>query len=88
MPPAKDCNRYLDPQQGDQFRGDGHTRHVLKRDGAMLLISCAKTRYWMRVDRWQKWCQQSEAVVRVRSRSRCSHPGLGHMEHSCEALAG
>jgi hypothetical protein len=50
-----------DPQQGDQLRGDGHTRHVLKRDGAMLLISGGMTRYWMRVDRWQRWCEKSGA---------------------------
>ena len=49
----------IDPQPGDVFRGGGVVRRVLKREGGKLLIATGLTHYWMRVDTWQKWCEQS-----------------------------
>jgi hypothetical protein len=38
-------------------------RRVLKHAGDKLLIQSEHTRYWVRVDRWQRWCQQGSAEI-------------------------
>ena len=50
-----------DPQQGDELRGGGQSRRVIRREGERVLINSRNTRYWMRVDRWQAWCEKSGA---------------------------
>lgn len=52
------------PQPGDELRGDGQSRRVIRLDGDRVLISGPQKRYWMRVDRWQAWCQKSGAVAK------------------------
>lgn len=56
-------DRRIDPQPGDEVRGSAIMRHVLKREGGDLLIESEHTRYWMRLDRWQEWCEKSGAVA-------------------------
>jgi hypothetical protein len=53
----------IDPQPGDELRGGYYMRRVLKREGAKLLVESGLTHYWMRVDSWQKWCEQSGAEI-------------------------
>jgi hypothetical protein len=53
----------IDPRPGDQLRCGAITRRVLKHDGGKLLIQSEYTRYWMRVDTWHKWCEQSGAEI-------------------------
>ena len=52
-----------DPQPGDELpqqRRD--SAHVFKREGEKLLIRDGpRTRYWMHVDRWREWCNNSRA---------------------------
>jgi hypothetical protein len=36
---------------------------MIRREGDRLLIQSLDTRYWMRVDRWQKWFEETEAVT-------------------------
>jgi hypothetical protein len=48
-----------DPQPGDMLRGNLIFRRVIKREGEKVLIQSEHTRYWMRVERWQLWCEQS-----------------------------
>ncbi len=52
-----------DPQPGDELRGDGVSRRVFQRNGERVLIVGPGTRYWMRLDRWQAWCEKSRAEV-------------------------
>ena len=52
-----------DPRPGDEVRSGTIMRRVIKRDGMELLIQTEHTRYWVRVDRWQRWCQQGGAKV-------------------------
>ena len=56
-------NPRTDPQPGDELRGVTIIRRVIKREGEELLIQSEHTRYWVRVDRWQRWCQRDDAVV-------------------------
>lgn len=53
----------IDPQPGDELRGVTIIRRVIKREGGKLLIQSEHTRYWVRLDRWQRWCQQGGAEV-------------------------
>jgi hypothetical protein len=50
-----------DPQPGDELRGNGQIRRVVIREGNRLLVEGPRTRYWMRLDRWQEWCEKSRA---------------------------
>ena len=52
-----------DPQPGDEVRSGTIMRRVVKREGGELLIQSEHTRYWVRIDRWQRWCQQGGAEV-------------------------
>lgn len=53
----------IDPQPGDELRGNGQIRCVVKREGDRVSIEGPGTRYWMRLDRWQAWCEKSSAVA-------------------------
>ena len=53
----------FDPQPGDELRCIAIMRRVVKREGGELLIQSEHTRYWVRLDRWQHWCQQAGAEV-------------------------
>lgn len=50
-----------DPQPGDEMRGGCYIRKVVRREGDKVLIEGFNGRYWMRVDRWQEWCEKSGA---------------------------
>jgi hypothetical protein len=50
-----------DPQPGDELQSNGVIRGVFKREGEKLLIDGPRTRYWMRVDHWREWCNNSRA---------------------------
>lgn len=56
-------NPRVDPESGDELRGSGQIRRVIKREGDMLLIDGGRRRYWMSLDRWQEWCEKSSAVA-------------------------
>ena len=56
-------NPRIDPQPGDEVRNGTIMRRVIKRDGRELLIQTEHTRYWVRVDRWQRWCEQGGADI-------------------------
>jgi hypothetical protein len=53
----------IDPQPGDELRSGTIMQREIKRDGRELLIQTEHTRYWVLVDRWQRWCQQGGAAV-------------------------
>jgi hypothetical protein len=56
----------FDPQAGDTLRAGAVVRSVLKREDDKLLIENFATgfnHFWMRVDTWQKWCEQRGTVV-------------------------
>ena len=59
----------IDPQPGDEVRDIGIIRRVVRREGEKLLIQGLRT-YWMRVDTWQKWCEQSGAEAVSSGKSR------------------
>src|SRR6266404_6221721 len=50
-----------DPQPGDVLSRDGTSRRVIKRDGERVFVSGGMPRYWMRMNRWRKWCAQGDA---------------------------
>jgi hypothetical protein len=52
-----------DPQPGDELRDTGQIRRVVKREGERILVEGPRTRYWMRLDRWRRWCEKSGAGV-------------------------
>jgi hypothetical protein len=53
----------FDPQPGDEVRGvDGQLRRVLRREGDNLWCQDGAVRYQTTVERWQKWCEQNNAV--------------------------
>ena len=52
-----------DPQPGDELRSGTIMRRVVKREDGELLIQSEHTRYWVRVDRWQRWCEQGGAEI-------------------------
>jgi hypothetical protein len=56
-------NPAVDPQLGDEVRVGTILRRVVKREGGDLLIQSEHTRYWVRIDRWQRWCQQGGAEI-------------------------
>ena len=51
------------PQAGDELRDTGIIRRVIRRDGNKLLIHNGRSAHWMRLDRWQEWCEKGMAVV-------------------------
>jgi hypothetical protein len=52
----------IDPQPGDEVRGDDMViRRVIRRKVDMLWCETWKRCYRMRLDTWQKWCEQSGA---------------------------
>ena len=53
----------IDPQPGDEILVGPYMRRVLKREGAKLQVATDLTQYWILVDRWQKWCEESGAVA-------------------------
>ena len=53
----------IDPQPGDELRTGPIMRRVINREGGKLLIQSEHKRYWMKVDSWQKWCEQSGTEV-------------------------
>jgi hypothetical protein len=52
-----------DPQPGDEVRVDDLIRNVIARDGERVFVHGPRTHYWMRLGRWQKWCEKSWAMV-------------------------
>ena len=56
-------NPRTDPQPGDVLSRDGTSRRVIKRDGERVFVSGGMPRYWMRMNRWRKWCAQGDAKV-------------------------
>lgn len=55
------CDPRSDPQPGDDLRGDGQSRRIVKREGNKVLIDTWGKRYWLRLDRWEAWCKMSKA---------------------------
>jgi hypothetical protein len=53
----------IDPRPGDELRAGAIRRRVVKREGGELLIQSEHTRYWVRMDRWQRWCEKGGADV-------------------------
>jgi hypothetical protein len=53
----------IDPQPGDELRIGAVIRRVIEREGKELLIQAEDARYWVRVDRWQRWCQLGGAEI-------------------------
>jgi len=63
-------NPRIDPQPGDELRGDNFSiRRVIQREADTLLIERWKRRNWILVQTWQKWCKQSRIRV-VRQKIR------------------
>jgi len=48
-----------DPQPSDELRGMGQIWRVLKREDQRVMVSGPRTRCWIRVDRWQAWCEKN-----------------------------
>jgi len=48
-----------DPQPSDELRGMGQIWRVLKREDQRVMVSGPRTRCWIRVDRWQVWCEKN-----------------------------
>jgi hypothetical protein len=48
-----------DPQPGDEVRNGAVIRRVIERAGEKLLVEGWGQRYWIQVQTWQKWCEQS-----------------------------
>jgi hypothetical protein len=49
----------IDPQPGDEVRNGDVIRRVIERNGEKLLVEGWGQRYWIKVQTWQEWCEQS-----------------------------
>jgi hypothetical protein len=47
------------PRRGDEAEDGGYIRRVIERTGNMLRISSGSALYWMPVEGWQEWCEQT-----------------------------